>query len=67
MVNRELSDEDIARQAEAFADYYSRLYISKARPFVEAIFEDWAESKDFAPGDLAAIHAAMFEVKQAVS
>lgn len=52
-----MSDEAIGHEAVAFTTYYQKLYASHARPFIESVFDEWAETKDFAPGDRAEIKA----------
>jgi hypothetical protein len=53
---RELSDEAIRYQAEAFL-----IWSSKRSNDVVNAFERWAATKDFVPADLAAILVAIRE------
>jgi hypothetical protein len=53
---RELSDEAIRYQAETFL-----VWSSKSGNDVVNAFERWASTKDFAPGDRAAILRAIRE------
>lgn len=53
-MRRELSDEAVKHQAEAFIAWSAR----KGYDFIDA-FSMWAATKDFAPADLAAIRKAI--------
>lgn len=63
-MRRELSDAAVQDQARAFRDYYERGRPLHERgrlgaPLMAQDFDRWAASKDFAPGDLAAIRRAL--------
>lgn len=62
MKGRELSDEAVSYQAEAFLDWSSR----KGGDIVDA-FKVWAGTKGFAPADLAAIRAEVRRPKSATA
>ncbi len=60
-MSRELSDESVAHQAEAFLAYARKVYALYEPEHNEAaaaqIFERWCESKDFGPADRRAVAA----------